>query len=113
MARQGRRGHRKPRSAGGFKQPPWRRVSNPYKPIEVLREEQVEKIHEASLEVLENLGLEFLSDEALSILDAAGADVDHARQHRVEANPRRRQGRGAQGFHRPPKARRRRNSGVR
>ena len=78
MARQGRRGHRKPRGSGGFKQPPWRRVSNPYKPIEVLREEQVEQIHEASLNVLENLGLEFLSDEALSILDAAGAEVDHA-----------------------------------
>ena len=78
MARQGRRGQRKPRSGGGFKQPPWRRVSNPYKPIEVLREEQLEAIHLASLEVLENLGLEFLSDEALSILDAAGADVDHA-----------------------------------
>ena len=76
MARQGRRGHRKPRGSGGFKQPPWRRVSNPYKPIEVLREEQVEQIHEASLDVLENLGLEFLSDEALSILDDAIGSLD-------------------------------------
>ena len=77
MARQGRRGQRKTRGAGRFKQPPWRRISNPYKPIEVLREEQVKQIHEASLTVLEDLGLEFLDDQALDILDKAGADVDH------------------------------------
>ena len=78
MARQGRRGQRKPRETGRFKQPPWRRISNPYKPIEVLREEQIEQIHTASLDVLENLGLEFLDGEALDILERAGADVDHA-----------------------------------
>ncbi|MCH7555593.1 MAG: trimethylamine methyltransferase family protein, partial [Proteobacteria bacterium] len=78
MPRQSRRGHRKPRSGGGFKQPPWRRISNPYAPIEVLREEQVEQIHLASMKVLEDLGLEFLDGEALDILDNAGADVDHS-----------------------------------
>ena len=57
MPRQSRRGHRKPRSGGGFKQPPWRRISNPYAPIEVLREEQLERIHLASLEVLETIGM--------------------------------------------------------
>jgi trimethylamine--corrinoid protein Co-methyltransferase len=51
-------------------------VVNPYKPIEVLDEEQVELIHQASLRVLEELGMEFLSAEALDILAAAGADVD-------------------------------------
>ena len=78
MPRQSRRGHRKPRSGGGFKQPPWHRISNPYAPIEVLREDQLERIHLASLEVLETIGMEFLSSEALDILDAAGADVDHS-----------------------------------
>ncbi len=78
MARSGRRGQRKPRRGGGFKQPPWRRITNPYKPIEVLREEQLERIHLASLEVLETLGMEFLCDEALDILDAAGADVERS-----------------------------------
>ncbi len=78
MARQGRRGRRQPRGEGGFKQPPWRRVTNPYKPIEVLGEEQLELIHLASLEVLETLGIEFLSDAALDILAQAGADVDRS-----------------------------------
>ena len=78
MPRKTRRGHRKPRSVGDFKQPPWRRISNPYAPIEVLREEQLERIHDASLEVLETIGMEFLSSEALDILDTAGADVDHS-----------------------------------
>ena len=78
MPRQSRRGHRKPRSGGGFKQPPWHRISNPYAPIEVLGEEQLERIHEASLEVLETIGMEFLSSEALDILDAAGADAAYA-----------------------------------
>ncbi len=78
MARRGRRGQRKPRSGGAFKQPPWRRIANPYKPIEVLREEQVERIHLASLDVLETIGMEFLSDAALDILTAAGADVDRS-----------------------------------
>ena len=38
--------------------------------LEVLREEQVEQIHEASFTVLEDLGLEFLDDQALDILDS-------------------------------------------
>jgi trimethylamine--corrinoid protein Co-methyltransferase len=75
---QGRRRER--RVAGGLKQLPWRQYRNPYKPIEVLRPEQLEKIHEASLRILEEIGMEFLDAEALSILKAAGAKVDAASQ---------------------------------
>jgi trimethylamine--corrinoid protein Co-methyltransferase len=75
---QGRRRER--RVAGGLKQLPWRHYRNPYKPIEVLRPEQLEKIHEASLRILEEIGMEFLDAEALSILKAAGAKVDMASQ---------------------------------
>ena len=67
---------RKKRSTEGVKQLPRQPIVNPYDPIEVLTEEQVERIHDASLGVLEDLGLEILSDSALDILDAAGADVD-------------------------------------
>ena len=67
---------RKRRTSGGLKQLPWRSITNPYDPIEVLDEEQVERIHEASLEVLETLGMKILSDQALDLLDSAGADVD-------------------------------------
>jgi len=61
---------------GGIPQPPWRRLVNAYAPIEVLSADQVESIHRASLRILEEIGMEFLSDEALDVLAAAGADVD-------------------------------------
>jgi trimethylamine--corrinoid protein Co-methyltransferase len=59
---------------------PWRNLVNPYAPIEVLSADQVEEIHLASLRVLEELGIAFLLPEALDILDAAGADVNHETQ---------------------------------
>ena len=75
---QGRRRER--RVVGGLKQLPWRHYRNVYKPIEVLRPEQIEKIHEASLKILEEIGIEFLDAEALSILKAAGAKIESGSQ---------------------------------
>jgi trimethylamine--corrinoid protein Co-methyltransferase len=67
------------RSGGaGIHQLPWRRLVNPYRPIEILSTDQVEAIHAASLRVLEELGIEFLDDEVLDILAKAGADVNRA-----------------------------------
>ena len=80
MARQSRRGRRPTRGTGPVKQLPWRSVVNPYKPIEVLSADHIERIQNASLEVLETLGIEFLNAEALDILSQAGADVDFATQ---------------------------------
>ena len=68
---EGSRGRRK-RGAGARRRSasgtpgafPWRQVRNPYSPIEVLSEDQVEAIHEASLKVLERQGLRLLFDEA-------------------------------------------------
>ena len=54
-----RRAQRRSGSADGTPvQRPWRRVRNPYKPIEVLSADQLEFIHDASMEVLEELGLD-------------------------------------------------------
>jgi trimethylamine--corrinoid protein Co-methyltransferase len=66
---------RERRTAGGLKQLPWRRLRNPYRPIEVLSEDHLEAIHETSLRILEDHGMEFLDGEALALLKAAGADV--------------------------------------
>jgi trimethylamine--corrinoid protein Co-methyltransferase len=66
------------RRTAGLRQLPWRLLENPYAPIEVLRPEQVEAIHDASMTILEEIGLEVLGDEALSILHAHGAAVDFA-----------------------------------
>ncbi|MFZ5789940.1 MAG: trimethylamine methyltransferase family protein [Pseudomonadota bacterium] len=76
---QGRRRER--RGGSGLRQLPWRNYRNPYRPIEVLRPEQVEKIHEASLRILEEIGMEFLDAEALAILERAGAEVEPGSQH--------------------------------
>ncbi|MEM7124230.1 MAG: trimethylamine methyltransferase family protein [Pseudomonadota bacterium] len=59
---------------------PWRRLENPYQPVEILSADHIEAIHQTSLRVLEELGVEFLSETALEKLKAAGADVDMASQ---------------------------------
>jgi len=58
------------------RQPAWRRLVNPFVPTEVLAPEQIERIHDASMRILENLGLEILNAEALDIYAAHGAEVD-------------------------------------
>jgi len=78
MARKSRRARHAARGGAHLHQPPWRAVVNPYRPIEVLDAEGIERIHDASLRILEDIGMEFLDDEALDILARAGADVDRA-----------------------------------
>ena len=57
---------------------PLRRVRNPYPPMALLSDDQVEAIHEASLHILENFGIEVMSARALDLFEKAGAKVDHA-----------------------------------
>jgi len=80
MARDPSRRRRK-RPADVVSQRPWRRVSNPYKPITVLSADQIEQIHRASLDVIETLGADIWCDEALDIFGAAGAEVDRPNRH--------------------------------
>jgi len=61
-----RRAQRK--QGGGVSQQPFRRLRNPYPPVTVLSEDQIESIHHTSLRILEEIGLQFLDDEAISIL---------------------------------------------
>jgi trimethylamine--corrinoid protein Co-methyltransferase len=60
---------------------PFRLLRNPQPPYAWLAPEQIEAIHVASLEILENVGLDFLDAEALDIWAKAGAKVDHKAQH--------------------------------
>lgn len=80
MARETTR-RRKRRTPSGPVQRPWRRTQNPYRPIEVLSVDQIEHIHNASLDVLEQLGLDMWCDEAMDIFAAAGAEVDRPGRH--------------------------------
>lgn len=49
---------------------------NPYQPIDALGAEALDGIHDASMQILEELGLEILSEEALGVYEVAGARVD-------------------------------------
>ena len=54
---------------------PWRRLVNPFTPLEILGADQLESIHEAGLRILQEIGMEVLSDRALTLLERAGASV--------------------------------------
>ena len=71
-----RRSRRPKPSQAAVPQLPFQQVINPYSPVEVLSQDQLERIHNASLTVLEEIGVNFLLDEARQILKQAGADVD-------------------------------------
>jgi trimethylamine--corrinoid protein Co-methyltransferase len=75
-----RESSRRRRTVGTLSQLPWRQHRNPYGPIEVLNAEQLEKIHDASLRILEEIGMEFLDAEALALWRDAGARVEAGSQ---------------------------------
>lgn len=57
---------------------PFRQVRNTRPPYDWLDPEELERIHNASLDILENTGVDFLDDEALDIWQQAGAKVDRS-----------------------------------
>ena len=65
---------------------PWRTLINPFRPVEILSEDQVETIHRASLRILAEIGMEVLGDRAIDLLVRAGAEVDRA-SRRVRLDP--------------------------
>jgi trimethylamine--corrinoid protein Co-methyltransferase len=58
----------------------YRRLQNPFTPLRVLADDQVEELHRAALAILETTGIRVLLPEARSILAAAGASVDEPSQ---------------------------------
>ena len=69
--------HRR-RSASDIVQMPWTQFTNPLPPTPLISDDEVEAIHEAALALLETVGLRCGIPEALALLAAAGARVDHA-----------------------------------
>lgn len=59
-----------PRSLG------YRKLQNPFEPLRVFSTDQVEAIHHAALDILENQGMKVLSARARASYAAAGASVD-------------------------------------
>jgi trimethylamine--corrinoid protein Co-methyltransferase len=55
-------------------------ISNPKLKLEILTKEDVQKIHDATLNIIENIGVRFPSKRALEIWEANGAKVDHEKK---------------------------------
>lgn len=53
---------------------------NPYPPMQLLGDDRIEAIHDASMHILENFGIEMMSASALDLFARAGAKVDRAAQ---------------------------------
>ncbi|MES2211055.1 MAG: trimethylamine methyltransferase family protein [Chloroflexota bacterium] len=77
---------RERRIGGGVPRLPWRTLVNPYRPVEILSEDQIETIHRASLRILAEVGTEVLGDRAIDLLARAGASVDRG-SRRVRLDP--------------------------
>jgi trimethylamine---corrinoid protein Co-methyltransferase len=70
-----RRGGRRP-APTGLRQLPWRAITNPMRPLEILDPEQIEAIHDTSMRILEEVGIEFMGASARDLFARAGARVD-------------------------------------
>ena len=73
----GRRG-KSIRSSGSIQQLPWRTIENPYAPLELASEEQMEALHKTSMRILSELGIRVMGDNVLDLFEAAGAIVDRS-----------------------------------
>jgi len=70
-----RRGHRKRRDVSAIRQLPWQQLRNPYAPIEVLDETQVERIIDAAVTVLQTTGFRFLDEASREKLGRTGGVI--------------------------------------
>src|ERR687893_404050 len=64
----------------------YRRLVNPFEPIRLLSDDQVEALHAAALDLLQETGMRVLHAEARDILRRDGAAVDSA-THMVKLDP--------------------------
>ena len=64
------------REASSFQQAPYKQKSNPFQPMSIFSEDEVESIHESSLKVLCDTGIDFQSPRAVEILKREGAMID-------------------------------------
>ncbi len=82
MTEPNRRTRSRPRKARRQPSLSWLKMSskqptNPVAPYDWATEEKLDKIHEASMWILENVGMAFMDPQALDIWEKAGAKVDH------------------------------------
>jgi trimethylamine--corrinoid protein Co-methyltransferase len=90
-ARARRRGRRRRDDAASDgppkpQQPPWKQPTRRFAPTDLVGPEELEAIHQASLQILSEIGIDFLNAEARRMLADAGARVD-SDSERVRFDP--------------------------
>jgi trimethylamine---corrinoid protein Co-methyltransferase len=75
------RGLRRRRKTSDIVQLPWARMVNPFKALQLVSEDEVEALHEAALDILEEIGIRCHVAEARDILREAGARIDDGTAH--------------------------------
>lgn len=78
--RAARRANRQERRQSPLFRIPFRNIRNPLKPMEILSAEAIEKIHLASMRIVEEVGVVMMDVETLDLWEKAGAKVDHTAQ---------------------------------
>jgi len=63
-------------STAGERTVDYKNLQNPFEPVRIYSDDQVEQIHRTALRVLEELGVKILLPEAQDLLRAGGVDVD-------------------------------------
>ncbi|MDO9348617.1 MAG: trimethylamine methyltransferase family protein, partial [Anaerolineales bacterium] len=61
-------------------------ITNPKLNLNILTPDEVRRIHDATLNIIENVGVRFPSKRSLEIWEASGATVDHEKMI-VKAKP--------------------------
>ncbi|MBA3361102.1 MAG: trimethylamine methyltransferase family protein [Acidimicrobiia bacterium] len=79
-----RRPRRDRRTSGSRIEPRYRRLSNPFQPLEVLSEDEVAGIHQAALRVLADNGMKVLLEDGRRRFAEAGASVDEDFMVRID-----------------------------
>ena len=71
-----RRRDRPARIVGAIAQRPWKQFSLPYRPIEILSADNVQRIHDTALTILEEIGMKVLEPRARGCYRGAGAKIE-------------------------------------
>lgn len=80
MARERRRGSRRQEAAAAAPERTvdYRNLENPFEPVRIYSDDQIEQIHQTALKVLEELGVKVLLPEARRLLRGGGVDIDES-----------------------------------
>ena len=67
-----RRGRERQTEAPGLTQVPWKQPTRHFSPTDLATDDQIEVIHEASLQILREIGMNFNDPESRQLLEATG-----------------------------------------